>query len=590
MTYSFDKVQPKIDGNPLIRTPQREGFRALAIFAQQPPDDREAGIILPVGCGKSGLIALGLFAFKAKRTLVIAPGVRIAKQLAEDFNPSNPDMFYLKCKVLPGSGPFPEPVQISGMKVNIGDLEEADVVIANIQQLQGADNRWLAALPDDFFDLILFDEGHHSIAESYSNLKNKFRSARIVNFSATPVRADGQLMAGRVIYAFEIFRAIEEGFVKQLKAVQLNPRTLRYVEREGGQEVEISLDEVRQLAANDSKFRRGIVMSEPTLATIVDASIHQLRRLRSESGENRLKIIASALNYTHCNQIVQAYKSRGLRADYVHSEEEGDANKRVLDKLEAHELDVIVQVRMLGEGFDHKYLAVAAVCSVFQSLSPFVQFVGRVMRVIKQRSPNDPLNRGVVVFHTGANIASRWSDFQEFSGADQDFFDQLLPLEGLDPSDPDQREVDLFGRRSEAAVVKGQTGVQLEELPLLDDEMEAISLLQERGLLDEELRPVPITKVAARQAKRDGLDVQARTEAARVLKERGVNLKGKELDKSRRRENLIVMKSAIDRQVNAHVGRGSGERRDFSRTELDSVEGAFPEIVSRAIAEVFDGR
>jgi hypothetical protein len=64
--------------------------------------------------------------------------------------------------------------------------------------VRGDENRWLQALPADFFDLILFDEGHHSVAESYAMLKAQFPLAHIVNFSATPVRADGQVMAGRV--------------------------------------------------------------------------------------------------------------------------------------------------------------------------------------------------------------------------------------------------------------------------------------------------------------------------------------------------------------------------------------------------------
>ena len=33
---------------------------------------------------------------------------------------------------------------------------------------------------------------------------------------------------------------------------------------------------------------------------------------------------------------------------------------------------------MLGEGFDHPYLSVASVFSIFASLAPFVQFVGRI--------------------------------------------------------------------------------------------------------------------------------------------------------------------------------------------------------------------
>jgi superfamily II DNA or RNA helicase len=107
-------------------------------------------------------------------------------------------------------------------------------------------------------------------------------------------------------------------------------------------------------------------------------------------------------------------------------------NDRVFTRLENHELDVIVQVRKLGEGFDHPYLSVAAVFSIFSNLSPFVQFVGRIMRVIVQNSPGHLLNQGTVVFHSGANIARRWEDFQQYSEADREYFDQLLPLEGLD--------------------------------------------------------------------------------------------------------------------------------------------------------------
>ncbi|WP_206750080.1 hypothetical protein, partial [Salmonella enterica] len=72
--------------------------------------------------------------------------------------------------------------------------------------------------------------------------------------------------------------------------------------------------------------------------------------------------------------------------------------------------------------------------------------VGRVMRVVKQNSPGDLVNRGVVVFHVGANIANRWSDFRNFSQADQDFFADLLPevedvdfgSDGTSDRDPDE--------------------------------------------------------------------------------------------------------------------------------------------------------
>jgi len=602
-TNPFQTRTPSVSDNKGLRTPQREAYAALVEFAEgNSGPEREVGIILPVGCGKSGCIALTPFAFKAKRALVVAPGLAIAGQLHDDFDPALPDMFYVKSGALTDA-PFPEPVEIRGTTTNLTDLEEAHVAITNIHQLQGASNRWLQDLAPDFFDLILFDEGHHNVADSWELLKAKFPAANIVNFSATPLRADGQLMAGRILYSYPVSRAIQEGYIKRLKAVVLNPRTLRYVRREDGAEIEVTLAEVRRLGEEDADFRRSIVTSKETLNTIADASIRELQKLRVSTSDGRLKIIASALNFEHCSQVVEAYRARGLRADYVHSREAAAANTRVMQKLENHELDVIVQVRKLGEGFDHPYLAVAAVFSVFSNLSPFVQFVGRIMRVIKQNAPGDPLNHGVVVFHAGANIARRWQDFQSYSEADQEYFDQLLPIEGLDFNTADELEVEPApgGPRVGPVVeVRSQGGVQLEEIPLIEHDPEALAalkLLKERGYTSDqvqdaykELQPVPVTKVRQRQAMRGGLDMRIRTEAARILKERKMNPEGKELDIQRLgRTNLIVVKAAIDREVNKAASRKKGERHEFTRDELERIDKDFSKLVEQATKEIFHG-
>lgn len=599
MTNPFQDRQPHIQLNDRIRIPQKGVYLALN-EVYRTTDERVLAIILPVGCGKSGSITIAPFAFRSRRTLVVAPGVAIAQQLASDFDPSNPNMFYQKCGVLAGA-PYPEPVEIRGTTTNRADLDEAHVVITNIQQLQGGDsNRWLGQLPADYFDLILVDEGHHGVAESWQALKAQFPEARIVNFSATPMRADGQLMEGRVIYTYPIFEAIREGYVKRLKAVQLNPRTLRYVRREDGQEIEVGLDEVRRLGEEDADFRRSIVTSTETLSTIVDASIRELRRLREETGDVRLKIIASALNYEHCRQVVEAYTARGLRAGYVHSRENTPANQRVMQQLENHELDVIVQVRKLGEGFDHPYLSVAAVFSIFSNLSPFVQFVGRIMRVIRQNAPGHVLNQGVVVFHAGANIARRWADFQEFSEADRDYFDQLLPVEDVDPGYvPGERQVEPIPHDLDGVEVRGQSEVHIEEIPLLQDNaaLEALRVLQERGYSTADvtaayqtLQPIPATRVRQRQAMRDGLPMRVNTAAARILLERGMNPQGRELDRRQfTKTNLVVMISAINNHANVLVGMGPGQRHDFTREMLEQIDQRFDDILAAAAREIFGG-
>jgi superfamily II DNA or RNA helicase len=594
----FQTLEPFINGNTNLRVPQQEAYLAIEETFNNKPELKEVSIVLPVGCGKSGCITITPFALKSARTLVIAPNLSITEQLYEDFNPSESDMFYLKCHVLTGSN-FPEPSEIRGTTSNISDLEQADVVITNIQQLQGNKNKWLSKLSADFFDLIIFDEAHHNVASTWDSLRMKFPSAKIVNYSATPFRADGQKMEGEIIYTFPVARAIKEGYVKKLKAIVLNPQTLKYV-RNDGQEIEVSLEDVIRLGEDDSDFRRSIVTSKETLETIVSASIRELERIRSATGDNRHKIIASALNFYHCHQIVAAYTARGRKANFVHSKVDGTENKRILNELENNNIDVIVQVRKLGEGFDHKYLSVAAVFSIFANLSPFVQFVGRIMRVIEQNNPASLLNQGTVIFHAGSNIQRQWTDFQEFSKADQEYFQQLLPLEGLDFSNSNEIEVTppQYTPSTSHVEIKGQSGVMMQEIPLISDDSEAlkaIEYLRGKGYTAEQvshamLQPVPTNKQNVRRASRTELDNQIKNAAGRLLAERHISSEGRDLDKNHLgKNNFVIVKSAIDKAVNHFVGMSENSRSDFSQEQLDKINLDFSSILKSVAEEIFNG-
>ena len=593
----FQLQNPRVVENEKLRKPQREGFVAIRDHFSEGDTAREVSLILPVGCGKTGLITIAPFAVKAKRALVIAPGRDIADQLLNDFDPTSTQFFYEKCSVLTGS-PYPEAAELR--QANRTDLDESDVVVTNIHQLQGEANRWLAQLPPDYFDLILFDEGHHNVADSWQLLRTSFPKARVINFSATPERADGQLMAGRVIYSFPVREAIAAGFVKSLKAVVLNPATLKYVRREDGEEIEVSLKEVIQLGEDDSDFRRSIVSSEQSLATIVNCSIRQLRELRDRTGDSRLKIIASALNYAHCIQITKAFAARNLRAAYVHSKEDGQANKKILQQLERHELDVIVQVRKLAEGFDHKFLSVAAVCSVFSNLSPFVQFVGRIMRAIAQNEPQNPLNQGVVVFHAGANIRERWTDFQKYSTADQEYFDQLLPLEELNFDNND--EIVLTPTIPEPyenpVEIRQQSDVLMQEIPLLIGDAkaaQAIAYLKSQGYSPDVvkqamLQEVPTTKQKTRLAAKKSLDDLVKNAVARALLARKISPKGKGLDKQKPpRENFVLLKSSVDKKIYSMFGRKPNQRGEFTQQELDKAQAQLSRLVNEVVKEVIGG-
>jgi hypothetical protein len=154
--------------------------------------------------------------------------------------------------------------------------------------------------------------------------------------------------------------------------------------------------------------------------------------------------------------------------------------------------------------------------------------------------------------------------------------------------------------REEPFDVRGQTDIRLQEIPLIADDPEAIDALtklQEKGYSAEEIKeaydklePVPVTKARQRQATRGSLDMRVKTEAAQILHGRGINPEGNDLDRKRLgRSNLIVMKSAIDRHVNAAVGRKEGERSEFTRQQLDQIDKDFAAIVAQAVQKVFNG-
>lgn len=270
-----------------------------------------------------------------------------------------------------------------------------------------------------------------------------------------------------------------------------------------------------------------------------------------------------------------------IGADYIHSREDSNENERVMRLLENHDLDVIIQVRKLGEGFDHPYLSVAAIFSIFSSLSPFVQFVGRIMRVIVQNHPGHIQNEGTVVFHAGANVARRWEDFQEFSQADQDYFDQLLPVEELFLDDAGEMIIEPRQRinADNTVEIMEQHDILLEEIPLFDDEdtQKAFEVLMSKNITPEEYKvafeshkPILVPRARQRQAARKELDELVKNEVGRLLASSNINPQGSELDKQYiGKTNFIVLKSEFDKKIADLLQVGFGERSELSYEQIN---------------------
>jgi superfamily II DNA/RNA helicase len=207
------------------------------------------------------------------------------------------------------------------------------------------------------------------------------------------------------------------GYIKQIHSRNVAPAEL-YFTYSDDTSVKHTLDEVLELR-EEAWFRRGVALSPECNRHIVEASIQQCNAMRAETSIKH-QVIAAACSVDHARQAAALYEECGYVAAEIHSDMDDDEQEAVLERLRTGSLDCIVQVQMLGEGFDHPRLSVGAVFRPFRSLAPYIQFVGRVMRVVQQNKPDHPDNQGHVVSHVGLNNDERWSEFRELDLEDQE--------------------------------------------------------------------------------------------------------------------------------------------------------------------------
>jgi DNA repair protein RadD len=426
----FAAIEADIEDNPYLRDPQREGYAAAHEFFAS--GKTKAILQLPVGCGKTGLIAILPFGIAKGRVLVIAPNLTIRDELQRALDVGNRrSCFWNKCQVLSpaqmSAGPYL--AVLDGKDANIHDCDNSHVVLTNIQQLASSADKWLPAFAENYFDLILVDEGHHNAAPSWKKIFEKFPRAKVASLTATPFRSDNREIEGEPVYRYSFKRAMLKGYIKRLQSVYVAPEQIYFTYE--GEQRRHTLEEVLELK-EEEWFSRGVALAPECNRHIVDTSLDRLDKLRASGTHHQ--IIAAACSVNHAKAIRSLYAERGYEAAEIHSNMLPDKRAEVLQKLRSGILDCIVQVQILGEGFDHPQLSVAAVFRPFRSLSPYVQFVGRVMRVVVQNDPRHPDNHGYIVTHVGLNLDQQASDFRDMEREDAAFFKELVEGEVEQPA------------------------------------------------------------------------------------------------------------------------------------------------------------
>lgn len=602
----FTDLDFKIESNAALREPQREGYLRISEFFSA--GKNKAILQIPVGCGKTGLAALLPLGIAKGRTLVIAPNITIKDGLYEAMDITNrPKCFWRKAGVLSDAEMVSGPFACTLDSGNITVATKSHVVITNIQQLATNIEKWLMQFPDDFFDMIIIDEAHHSAADSWKKVLERFPKAKVIHMTATPFRSDRQEIDGELVYRYSFRSATLKGYIKRLKASYVAPSEieLSFTDERGRK---YSLDEIFKLKEEDW-FSRGVALAPLCNQHIVEASIERLEELRQTGTRHQLIAVACSIN--HARDIRTLYSERGYSADIIHSKQEPDEQKRVLGALRNGTLDCIIQVQMLGEGFDHPHLSVAGIFRPFRSLSPYIQFVGRIMRVIVQSDATHPDNIGHVVTHLGMNLDQRLKEFKQFEKDDEAFWEKVIG--GEEPEVPAAvRTGNARLSASESAVVVNGEIIEslweeeftsIEDQQIVDDLRERMKLLGLDSSQVEEIvrkskpgamikRPaagsVPIQPQRALAEARKRVGEQGNRLAKILLNHVSLTMEGREIPYKYKslgltgRTNFVAAVMMINHEINKRLGkdREACSAEDF-KVILDSLDDVLQTAVRR---------
>lgn len=403
----FKETPCFIEGNGKLRKPQIEAYlRIQSHFTSSPQE--EALVVLPTGTGKSGLIAIAPFGISEGRVLIITPGHVTKKSIAKTMEALD-ENFWINTNVLFDIQDNPVLVSFEN-EVLDSELNSANIIYTNVQRLNSG-NGLLSRVQRDHFDMIIIDEAHHAPADSWQTVINYFSNAKVLHVTGTPYRGDGVVVPGKKIHETKLSEVMESRYVKWLRNKTIESEEITFYLEDGRI---LSLDEAKNLK-DEAWVQKSVAMSDACSLEIIRKSIEELEQLKKISPQVPHKIMASACSIKHAEKLELLFKSEGMSAVLIHSKMSRDEQDIKFQEIEQHKYNVVVNVDMMGEGYDHKYLTVAALFRPYKSLNRFAQVIGRVLRAIPDNEITryEVDNNAIVIYHDELGLDELWEFFKK---------------------------------------------------------------------------------------------------------------------------------------------------------------------------------
>ena len=208
-------------------------------------------------------------------------------------------------------------------------------------------------------DLIVIDEAHHAIAGTWSNVISHWPDSLLLGVTATPVRQDGRglgVMFDRLVLGPSTAELVAAGYLTPVK-IYAPPQVA-------------DLTGIRTRAGDYANDQAAAAMTRPTVTG--DAITHYQRIAAARPA------IAFCCNVNHATTVSDAFNAAGISAaTLLGNTTDRDA---LVARFAAGELQVLVTVDVVSEGFDCPGAAVAILLRPTQSEGLYLQQVGRVLR------------------------------------------------------------------------------------------------------------------------------------------------------------------------------------------------------------------
>lgn len=222
---------------------------------------------------------------------------------------------------------------------------------------------------------VAWDECHHTGAKTWQDTYERLgESAHHIGLTATPWRLDGKGLRPwfeTMVTGPKVSWLIENGYLSDYKV---------YGAR-------VDIENVKTIAGDFARGDLGVAMAKPS---VVGDAVKHYKQLCGGK-----KAILFSPTRGHSQMMCQAFYEAGVPAAHIDGETSPEVRKLLISKYRKGELLVLCNVDLFGEGFDVPDTEASILMRPTQSLSLYLQQVGRALR------PHEGKKHAIILDHAG---------------------------------------------------------------------------------------------------------------------------------------------------------------------------------------------